>query len=297
MRNPQFPSVPQAVLVLLAIIIGQLVLGSAVGIVIVVTKAAPNSLLVWFTGLGNLLLLGGAAWVGWLLARRPARQVFPLRPVGWEAAALVMPACWAAQVLLSELDNIIRLYFPPPAFIDQFMRELTGSGIWGALVLLVVVAPLTEEPLFRGLLLRGFRSRHGFWAAAWWSALLFAVFHLNPWQMPAALLLGLFFAWLTLRSGSLLPAILGHAAANSLSVIAIYGSLERLIPGLVSQDTSSVVLQPRWLDASALLLFALCLAALSRLLPREEADGGETENAVETVDWEMGAKVDGEESS
>jgi hypothetical protein len=43
---------------------------------------------------------------------------------------------------------------------------------------------------------------------------VFALFHLNPWQMVVALPLGLGFAWLVVRTGSLLPGIQSHMMAN-----------------------------------------------------------------------------------
>ena len=48
----------------------------------------------------------------------------------------------------------------------------------------------------------------------WASAILFAMFHLNPWQAVTALPLGIWFAWMVLRTGSVLPGILGHAMVN-----------------------------------------------------------------------------------
>jgi hypothetical protein len=79
---------------------------------------------------------------------------------------------------------------------------------------IVLGAPVGEELFFRGLVLRGFLSRYSVTKAVWASALLWAVSHLNPWQAVGALPLGLVLAWLVVRTGSLIPAIIGHMIAN-----------------------------------------------------------------------------------
>jgi hypothetical protein len=78
----------------------------------------------------------------------------------------------------------------------------------------VVVAPVAEELFFRGLLLRGYLARYSVTTAVWVSALLFALFHLNPWQAIVALPLGVAYAWLVLHTGSVLPSMLSHAMVN-----------------------------------------------------------------------------------
>ena len=46
-------------------------------------------------------------------------------------------------------------------------------------------------------------------------AACFAAFHLLPERMPQTFVLGLVLGWLTLRCGSILPAVLAHLAHNS----------------------------------------------------------------------------------
>jgi len=278
MKQPQFPSVPQALLLLLLVVFGQLVLGGFAYALAPVVPVNQADLAVWLTAVGNLLILGTAVVVGWLMAGRPARAVLPFRPVGWSVPVLAVLVGCAAQVLLSELDNLTRQFFPPPAVLDEGMRMLTsGEAFWGSLVALVIVAPLTEETLFRGVLLQGFRTHYRLWAAALWSALLFGLIHLNPWQFLPAVLLGLFFAWLVLRTGSLLPAILTHAAANSLPLIVSVTGLSELLPGISFAGAGPVVFQPWWLDASAAVVAVAGIAALWQLMPREDRTGEDVE--------------------
>lgn len=90
----------------------------------------------------------------------------------------------------------------------------------------VLLAPLAEEVLFRGILFQGLRARGGFWLAAVISAALFTLAHLGEdggWLasgvIAAGILpLGLVFAAVVERRGSLLPSIVAHASYNALGV-------------------------------------------------------------------------------
>jgi membrane protease YdiL (CAAX protease family) len=82
----------------------------------------------------------------------------------------------------------------------------------------VVIGPLTEEIVYRGLLYRAFRDRIGVPMALLLSGLIFAITHLELDHIVALWLIGVIFAWVTERSGSLLPAIAAHSLYNGLSL-------------------------------------------------------------------------------
>ena len=91
----------------------------------------------------------------------------------------------------------------------------------GAFLKVAVVAPVIEELIFRGLLLNGFRKNYNGFVAVFMSALLFSLFHLNPWQMPATFVLGLLLGWLMLRTNNILVAIIGHSINNALVLLSV----------------------------------------------------------------------------
>ena len=117
------------------------------------------------------------------------------------------------------------------------LREMDGTGttthLWLVIILAVVVAPLTEEIIFRGLLqgwLAGLlRSR---WIAIAVSAGIFAVFHLATREnagvgevslarletIPALFVLGLVLGYAYEKSGSLYRPMALHLAFNALSL-------------------------------------------------------------------------------
>jgi|SRR5947209_928237 len=120
------------------------------------------------------------------------------------------------------LSGLLRLVYGRP-LPDPTTSVLAGSGaqwlVLGGLVL-VVVAPVVEEAVFRGFLLEAFRSR-GPHTAVIVSAVAFAAAHLNPLELRYYAVMGAAFALLYLRRG-LVGSIAAHAAFNcTLLVVAL----------------------------------------------------------------------------
>jgi membrane protease YdiL (CAAX protease family) len=94
-------------------------------------------------------------------------------------------------------------------------------------VAVVVLAPLGEELLFRGLLLRGLIQRMRFWPATALSSLLFASAHADSYLLwPRALslvLTGLVLAWLY-RWRGYWASVTAHATVNLVAAIALVAS-------------------------------------------------------------------------
>ncbi len=115
---------------------------------------------------------------------------------------------------------------------DQFLLdELTrgGASTVLAFVAAVVLAPIAEELLFRGLLFRALLQRRSVHVAALVSSLVFAVVHIDvavsqPIALVGLTLVGVALAYAYERTGSLLVPIVGHAAFNGITlVVALVG--------------------------------------------------------------------------
>lgn len=106
------------------------------------------------------------------------------------------------------------------ADLGPMLAEL--SSPWLLLFGAVVVAPVVEEIFFRGFLFAGLRQRYGWPRAAVLSGALFAVVHLQLTAIAPIFLLGLIFAFLYERSGSIWPAVLMHVSSNALALGATY---------------------------------------------------------------------------
>lgn len=92
---------------------------------------------------------------------------------------------------------------------------------WGY-VAIGILAPLAEEIVFRGAILRtllGMMSKKNHWVAIMISAAIFGVAHGNTAQFVNALLMGLLLGWMYYRTKSLVPGILMHWVNNTMAYI------------------------------------------------------------------------------
>ena len=94
------------------------------------------------------------------------------------------------------------------------------KGIFGFLISIIatVITPaLVEEFACRGLIL-GRLKKYGEGFAIMVSAILFGLVHSNFEQIPFAFLVGLVLGFITVKSGSIWPAVIVHAYNNFISV-------------------------------------------------------------------------------
>jgi membrane protease YdiL (CAAX protease family) len=224
--RPPFPGLLQGFL-LLVLIWASLVL-VAVGAMIVYAlggrdlEQIPTApLLILSNSVGFLIVLVLGTW----MARVSPRRLFPFRRFDPRLLIPLVLVSGAGYLVLGEVDTLLR-QIPAPDWFTEFMADVDQATVdmirrtfWPSAVALMVVAPLTEELFFRGLLLHGFLGRYGRWRAIWASALIFAVAHLTPNQFLPALLTGLFMAWLMAATRNLWLPLLVHFGINGISVI------------------------------------------------------------------------------
>jgi hypothetical protein len=210
-----------------------------------------------------------------------------LRGVTPVAVAGVVLASAGSIIVLSEVDNLFRFILPVPEPLAKIFESLffSGQNLLGTAFLLMIVAPVTEEIMFRGVILRGFLRRFNLAGAFILSSLLFGATHLNPWQFVSAMLLGVLFAWWYARTRSLIPSLLGHFLVNSMVVVAPRLPFE--IRGFNMGDfLDAPQLQPIWFDGLGvfLLLIGIWLfRAGSEPIQLPSPEGSEAESRLSPV--------------
>lgn len=270
MQKQPFPSIPQAALVLLACfllqyLVGVLLYDARRSLGLSEDQIVPLGLLL-ADGLlvAALLQFSGMSYRDLLHPSRSsvgATCLLLVPPV----LALVPLTLGLDQMLISALQSV----WAPSAW-EQAAFERMMAPTLATTLASCVLAPLFEEMLFRGLLLRAFLQRYPRGVAIVCSALYFGVAHLNLYQFFLAFFLGLVLGWLYERSQSLIPCIALHAALNS----AVF-ALSKQAPAEAAAEAPAISangLAAFWL--TALALAALGSWALHRLLRRgRRADG------------------------
>ena len=115
---------------------------------------------------------------------------------------------------MTALENFMDL----PDYMEQDFVDMANNPI--GILVLCIIAPIAEEYLFRGVAMRkmlrwNISPRYAIIA----SSILFGLIHLNPAQIPGAIILGIVMAWMCYRTKSLIPGIIIHITNNTLCLI------------------------------------------------------------------------------
>ena len=264
-----FPGIVQAIVLIVALLLLNAAIGTGAAVTLIAAGLAGEAGLVAVIGIANLASFGIVIWWSVRHVRVPPAQVLPFSPIPALAYLPLVLSLLGCGILASESDNLLRYLLPMPEKIASMFESIAKGG-GASFVTVVLIAPVTEELLFRGVILGAFANRYRPWTAITVSALLFGLMHLNPYQFFGAFALGLVLGWLRLRTRSLWPCVIGHAVFNAHGII-IARLLPFTIPGYNPNtlDMSQVVFQPLWFDLSGLIVTVAGLWWLDHLLHRE----------------------------
>lgn len=260
-----FPTVWQALLLLVLLVVLQLGATVVVGLYQAL-QSIPIDELTTLLAIVNVSTFGAVIIVGVAWSRAPIREILYLRGFSPVLILPMLVMMLGLIVVVSEIDNFLQRFLPIPDWFMEMLAELgLGEGFAiGTFIVLVIVAPLTEEPLFRGILLRGFTRNYGTWIGVLGTAFLFGAIHLNPWQFLGAFILGIVFAWWTLQTRSVLPALLGHALNNGMVIITA-DVLNVEIQGFNAWEEGVQVHQPWWFTLAGIVLMLVGTGTLYRM--------------------------------
>ena len=145
--------------------------------------------------------------------------------MGWQLALITVVLTFATMVA-ADLPNYWNVQLTNAlgmeALFEQFksiMEGMTGGPFWSSFLLVAIFAPIFEEWLCRGMVLRGLLTKMKPGWAIVVSALFFALIHLNPWQALNAFIIGVIMGIVYYRTGSLLLTMLIHFVNNGTAVI------------------------------------------------------------------------------
>lgn len=154
----------------------------------------------------------------------------------------------ALMIVIEPFSNFI----PMPEFFKKLLAEMARPDIF-SFITLVIAAPILEEIFFRGIILEGLLKNYSPLKAIIFSALLFGLVHLNPWQAIGALLAGVFIGWIYWKTKSILPGIIIHFTNNLTGFLALNltNSKSESIMQLINNNTIYILL----FVASLVILF------------------------------------------
>ena len=181
---------------------------------------------------------------------------------GCKTAALLAFTGVFATIAAAYVIEPVVLVLPemPQHMKDQLEMLLEGMPFWATLLSVCIFAPLFEEWLCRGFVLRGLLQKTNPAVAIAASALFFAVIHGNIWQGVPAFAIGLILGYVYYKTGSLKLTMLMHCANNAVAAFA------SRTPALKDAETFMDVLSPwaYWSIYAACILIILCAVVVLR---------------------------------
>lgn len=184
---------------------------------------------------------------------------------GFLCALLVMVGTLAMSFCSDALTELLP---EMPERLKVIFENMTEGNIWINFLSVSIFAPIFEEWLCRGMVLRGLlgKGMKPLWAVIL-SAVFFAVIHANPWQAIPAFMIGCLFGYVYYRTGSLKLTMLMHFTNNTFSLIIsnvtdleAYDNWQAILPGSMY-----------WVILAACIIIAvLVFKAFSEIVQKHE---------------------------
>jgi len=190
----------------------------------------------WLRFLVATLSFHGAilAWVAVLLKAQGLRwaDTFGLRQgrltralgLGVTAALLALPMAWALSWASAETMRRALFVEPTPQQAVTSLRSTTGLVQQCSMgFMAVVLAPMAEEVLFRGLLYAVVRQRTSPWFAAVSTSFAFGAIHGNLMTLLPLTVFSLVLVWLYEETGNLATPVIAHSMFNLANLVLLLG--------------------------------------------------------------------------
>ena len=148
-----------------------------------------------------------------------------VKPREWWGILLGFALQWAVGLILLPFVELLEIESEPQAITDLASDTIDGPGRLLLFLSFVVMAPLAEEVLFRGVLLGWLRKRLNRHAAAWISGIAFGLVHFEGpdvlLPIMGLIIIGVVLGYVALWRGNLSLVILMHAGINLLAFLVL----------------------------------------------------------------------------
>lgn len=156
--------------------------------------------------------------------------------------------------LLQALENKMRIMEDEAAKITEvFLDMKTGRDLWVNLLMVGLLPAIGEEFLFRGILQRILKDMTGNkHSAIWLTAILFSAIHMQFFGFVPRMLLGVFFGYLLVWTGSIWVPVFAHFVNNASAVLFAYHTQHT--GSTIDPDTLGTESGQGWMVLASLLI-------------------------------------------
>ena len=170
-----------------------------------------DTTLILISVIGSVLTIALFVWRKWVVLSRTYLRSNPWFTLLWVVflgLGSILPLQWIYEQLNISLSMEM----------EEMFKSIMGNR-WGYLAL-GILAPLAEEMVFRGAILRtllNYFNGRMYWVPIIVSALLFGLVHGNMAQLLNAFLIGILLGWMYYRTESIVPGIVLHWVNNTVA--------------------------------------------------------------------------------
>ena len=200
------------------------------------------------------LAIALGVFVSMKIRKLPFKDIFPAKcsPKYYLIGVMLIFGLLFSLGKISEpISGFFKLIGYSQRSAEDILPDLSGGLVVPALIVIGVLPAIFEESLFRGVILRSCEKGCGTLITVLLVGMSFSIYHTSPEQTVYQFFAGCVFAFIAVRSGSILPSVLMHFINNAL--IVIFGAF-----GLL--DAAGNLIIPFALDLTLAIAGGLCLA-------------------------------------
>ena len=135
------------------------------------------------------------------------------------ALLLIFGLIFSLSWIDTGVTELLKLMGYVPKGQDGYLPGLSGGLIVPALLVIAVMPAIFEEGLFRGVILNSCADNVGTIRTVFIVGFSFSLFHASAEQTVYQFLAGCVFAFVAIRSGSILPSVVMHFINNAIIII------------------------------------------------------------------------------
>ncbi|WP_343673188.1 type II CAAX endopeptidase family protein [Chitinophaga sp.] len=220
MDHQAYPEVKSLLKLFLMLLFFMVTIGSVAGFYVGFSKTPVDPLI---KSLLNLIAYTAAMIATiWYAAGKSKKQQPESFELGFNKIQVwLIPVLVISTVALTVGLERASTLIPMPDSMAEFFEELFKKDVF-SIIMISIAAPVLEETLCRGIVLKGLLQNYSPRNAILYSALFFALIHLNPWQSLPAFFAGLFLGWVYYKTRSVIPGIIVHAVSNTTFVLFLF---------------------------------------------------------------------------
>jgi len=132
----------------------------------------------------------------------------------WKIILMVILSMIGYRVFYNHSLGLYVYNIPLPEGIEAAFERLAQNPTY-MLISIVIIAPIIEEVIYRGIFLQGFLNKYNPAKAVIYSAIIFGAIHGNIPQFINATILGLILGYIYYKTDSVMLCILGHMVNNA----------------------------------------------------------------------------------